>query len=606
VNSENKIKMHDHLRDLGREIAKASGLPRRLWRWIENDIDDLLQESSVIPVRGIRLVRSEYKYFDGDDAFGGIRMRRLELLNTEGDLVDSILTKVQHPNLIWLRWNNCPYSSLPSSISMKKLRVLQVRGEKLKTLWENESQAPLQLRALRIDAFLSTIPKSIGQLKHLEWIVIRPRSHGAFDHAFDPASSMHLEELYIFKESELKERLQVLKKLEPEIKSLPESFGNLTNLHHIQLYGCFSLERLPDSFGNLNNLQHIDLSCCQALERLPDSFCKLIKLQFLDLRMCCNLTMSCETLGNISTLEHLDLRGCGKIEVLPWQVAHQRSLKQLLLVGTNLKELPSAIGELSNLEVLAVGPLQDTLPASLFNLKNLKKLRLYECKELKCLPPSLGDLKNLKRLRIWRCNALKCLPPSLGDLKNLKELKIEWCNALKCLLPSLGDLKNLKELKIEWCNALECLPASIVLLTQLTELSVNDCPLISELPFKKEVKGERETLTDLDCILPRLQKLTVLGTGISEVSFAEGVCSNLQLLSVYKCNNVVEVGTLPNTLIYLYFLGCDNLRKINYVPAKLQHLYIMDCRELEELPGVVETLVTLHVTGCVKLKRSRS
>jgi hypothetical protein len=47
VNSENKIKMHDHLRDLGREIAKASGLPRRLWRWTENDIDDLLQQSSV-------------------------------------------------------------------------------------------------------------------------------------------------------------------------------------------------------------------------------------------------------------------------------------------------------------------------------------------------------------------------------------------------------------------------------------------------------------------------------------------------------------------------------------------------------------------------------
>jgi len=47
VNRQNKIKMHDHLRDLGRDIAKAPGLPRRLWRWKENGIDELLQQSFV-------------------------------------------------------------------------------------------------------------------------------------------------------------------------------------------------------------------------------------------------------------------------------------------------------------------------------------------------------------------------------------------------------------------------------------------------------------------------------------------------------------------------------------------------------------------------------
>jgi hypothetical protein len=44
---ENEIKMHDHLRDMGREIAKHSELPRRLWRGTEN-IDDSLQQSSGI------------------------------------------------------------------------------------------------------------------------------------------------------------------------------------------------------------------------------------------------------------------------------------------------------------------------------------------------------------------------------------------------------------------------------------------------------------------------------------------------------------------------------------------------------------------------------
>lgn len=75
-----------------------------------------------------------------NDSLDGIHMRRLQLLDTEDVLVDRILTRVLSPNLIWLRWNNCPYPSLPSSISMNNLRVLEVQGMELRTLWENDSQ----------------------------------------------------------------------------------------------------------------------------------------------------------------------------------------------------------------------------------------------------------------------------------------------------------------------------------------------------------------------------------------------------------------------------------------------------------------------------------
>lgn len=47
MDHEKRIKMHDHIRDMGRELAQGSGLPRRLWRWTEEDSDDLLQKSSV-------------------------------------------------------------------------------------------------------------------------------------------------------------------------------------------------------------------------------------------------------------------------------------------------------------------------------------------------------------------------------------------------------------------------------------------------------------------------------------------------------------------------------------------------------------------------------
>lgn len=47
VDSDNYIHMHDHLRDLGREIARDK-LPLRLWHPTDN-IDTLLQQSFVSP-----------------------------------------------------------------------------------------------------------------------------------------------------------------------------------------------------------------------------------------------------------------------------------------------------------------------------------------------------------------------------------------------------------------------------------------------------------------------------------------------------------------------------------------------------------------------------
>lgn len=548
VDSRNNIQVHDHLRDMGRDIAKDPELPCRLWRWTEDTIDDLLQRPPGRAVRGIVGI-SAYHYIDVDDALGDIRMKRLQLLDTEGALVEHILAKVQYPNLKWLRWDNCPHFSLPSSISMKNLRVLQVGGPKLETLWENESQVPLQLRDLEIEAPLSNIPKSIGQLKHLERIFV-----GSFvRESYARPLITELPEEFCF--------LQSLKVLVltacPEMRSLPqcfgnltnlqyiqldgcyvlerlpESFGNLSNLHHIDLSGCTALERLPESFGNLTNLHHIDLSSCHVLESLPDSFGKLIKLQYLDLGCCNNLAMSSETLGTINTIEYINLNGCQKIEILPPQLVYQRSLEKLCFTERNVKEVPSAIGEIRYLEVVELGgPLLDMLPAS------------------------LGNLRNLMKLRIWNCKALKCLPASLG------------------------------------------------LLTQLTELSVCECPLISELPFK-QVEGERKTLNDL-CTFPRLKILYLHVVGISEVSFPEGVCCNLENLNIYHCVNLIEIGTLPSRLRGLYCSECHNLRKMDalYGLEELECLYLAKSMELEELPhmGTLVSLTRITIVDCANLK----
>jgi len=528
VDSENDIHMHDHLRDLGKDIAKASRLPRRLWRREEN-VDDLLQQSIneqvTTEVRGIRMLPNVYNdgskhaslrsgmslykrsrqvfsnslvKFLHNTRFHGVGTRGLQLLDIEGGHLERILERVQSPNLIWLRWRGCPDSSLPPWIPMKDLRVLQVHGRVLKTLWHGKSQVPLQLRELQIQSPLSKFPKSIGKLKHLQVVTCDG---------------------------------------DDNLEKLPEEFCYLRSLKVLVLTKFSKMKSLPQSFGVLTNLEHINLSDSHNLQSLPNSFGNLTRLKYLDFHCCHNLTVSSETLGDIRRLEYINLSYCVNIEELPSQVTHQRSLEQLVLEGTRLKALPSAIGDLNDLEVLEFGsPLPETLPLSLGHLKNLKILTLKYCRQLKCLPESVGLMTQLTNLTVEVCPLLKCLPESVG------------------------------------------------LMAPLTKLTVIRCPL-RKLPFIK-VEGERETLTES----------------------RKGVCPNLQCLIFDHCNDLLEVGTLPNTLTELDLTG-SKLKKLDGLCglAKLQMLNIRWCREVEELPSI-ETLVSLKelwASHCVKLKSIR-
>ena len=48
VDIENKIKMHDHIRYLGRNITEEKSMPLRDWQQQTNNTDDLLERSSCV------------------------------------------------------------------------------------------------------------------------------------------------------------------------------------------------------------------------------------------------------------------------------------------------------------------------------------------------------------------------------------------------------------------------------------------------------------------------------------------------------------------------------------------------------------------------------
>lgn len=246
VDSGNRIRMHDHLRDLGRDIAEKES-QHRLWRGTEDLDQNLLGNFCV---RGIDMVDRHGSKWPDPQLFKTLaalqinvwlsNMGRLQLLRAKGDYVESIISGVQSPQLlrfsprlVWLSWDSCPCTSLPAWIPLQKLRVLEINGRKLDTLWPDEyDQAPLLLRELIIDAPLSKIPKSIGKLKDLEKLVLRRNEHVE----------------------------------EANFKTFLDELCHLKSLKYLVLRKCSNMESLPDSFVNLTNLEHLDLSGCSNLQ----------------------------------------------------------------------------------------------------------------------------------------------------------------------------------------------------------------------------------------------------------------------------------------------------------------------------------------------------
>jgi hypothetical protein len=140
-------------------------------------------------------------------------------------------------------------------------------------------------------------------------------------------------------------------------------------------------------------------------------------------------------------------------------------------------------------------------------------------------------------------------------------------------------------------------------------LKVTRSPLL-QLPFKR-VKKETEALltimrmkrtvseldSPIDTVMIQLKELELCCTKISEVSFSQGVCPNLQILRIKGCKKLVEVGALPRTLITLDLRCCRALSEIGglFGLAKLEELDIRGCHNIEvEHLKAVETLISLR------------
>ncbi|XP_059066927.1 disease resistance protein Roq1-like [Cryptomeria japonica] len=226
VDDNNCIRMHDHLRDLGREIANQHS-PSRFWL-SQHIVNSDKQIEKIKSIRGIKAAPIEIEerlLYKEEHLSGRIwslthSLVGLRLLVIRGDYFTQVMGEASR-ELVWLRWSDIGQRNLPTQLSLKNLRVLELfRSFQLEKLWEAQSNAPVQLRELIISECygLHRFPNSIGCLNQLKKIVIKSCN----------------------------------------IDCLPEEFCCLQLLEHLELLYCGTLSSLPNSFGDLRNLRYVD------------------------------------------------------------------------------------------------------------------------------------------------------------------------------------------------------------------------------------------------------------------------------------------------------------------------------------------------------------
>ncbi|XP_027337067.1 TMV resistance protein N-like [Abrus precatorius] len=244
VEKNNKLGVHDLLRDTGREIiretsAREPGKRSRLW-FHEDVLDVLTKNNGTEAVEGLALKL----HLTSRDCFkvnAFEEMRRLRLLQLDhvqltGDY--GYLSK----KLRWIYWQGFPLKHLPNNFCLENVIAIDVKHSNLKLLWKE--------------------PQVLG------WLKILNLSHSKYLTETPDFSKMPNLEKLILKDC-------------PSLCKVHQSIGDLHNLHLINLKDCTKLSNLPRVTYKLKSVKTLILSGCLKIDKLEEDIVQMESLTTL-------------------------------------------------------------------------------------------------------------------------------------------------------------------------------------------------------------------------------------------------------------------------------------------------------------------------------------
>ncbi|CAJ2655793.1 unnamed protein product [Trifolium pratense] len=235
VDSRNKLRMHDLLRDMGRQIIfeESPFDPEnrsRLWRH-EEVFDILSKDKGTGAVKGLTLefpiqntVCLNTKAFK---KMNKLRLLQLSRVQLNGDF------KYLSGDLRWLYLHGLkfPSSYAPAEFQQRSLVVLRLKYSNLKQLWK-KSQMLENLKILNLSHSMDlTETPDFSYMPNLEKLVLKDC---------------------------------------PRLSTVSRSIGSLHKLLLINLTDCTGLRKLPRTIYQLKSLETLILSGCSMIDKLEE------------------------------------------------------------------------------------------------------------------------------------------------------------------------------------------------------------------------------------------------------------------------------------------------------------------------------------------------
>ncbi|KAI3467432.1 hypothetical protein Pfo_024095 [Paulownia fortunei] len=637
VIEQDRLWMHDQIRDMGRQIVfheAHSDIGSRSRLWDPRHIREVLQgQKGTRNVQGIildfevknkpRIISAQTiawyqlqtapnfaaaltytkgkfkKYFLSNAEEEEVRfdtksfesMINLRLLQFSNVKLEGYFKYI--PNAVrWLQWQKCPLKSLPPDFHPTELRVLDLSESKIERVWEskwfwtNQQVAnKLMVLNLRNCCNITSIP-NLSEQKCLEKLILERCSSLKSIHKSvgDLETLRYLNLKECPKLVELPNDVSGLKHLEvlllsgcSQLKNLPHNIGCLTSLREL-LLGETAIEKLSETIFRLTKLEKLSLDRCRFLKQLPVSIGKLSALRELSLYSSA-LEELPKSIGSLGNLEILNLMWCKSLSVIPESIGHLKSLAKLELGGSSVKVVPESVGSLYYLKRLTVGNCQSlgALPVSIEGLSSMVELDLSNT-AVTSLPDQIGLLKSLKKLEIRDCKELSSLPKSIGKLLALHTLILAKSSIIE-LPESIGTLENLVILRLNHCEKLCKLPASFGDLKNLRHLLMEHTA-ITELP---ESFGNLSNLIILkmakkpDGLVPENLETSTEPETISQRKVLPFSFSNLSLLEEFNARAWRISGKIPDDFEKLSSLKILDLSYNDFcsLPSNLRGLSVL-------------------------------
>nr|CDK13060.1 TIR-NBS-LRR disease resistance protein [Malus domestica] len=374
INRENKIMMHDLLRDMGRDIVHAEnpdlpGERSRLWH-PEDANDVLIHKSGTEKIEGLALnLPSLEETSFSTEAFRNMkRLRLLQLNYVQLSGGYQCLSK----KLRWLCWHGFPLEFIPIELCQPNIVAIDMQYSSLRQVLCEYSRLLDKLKILNLShSHDLTQSPDFSKFPNLEKLILKDCKRLAKVH-----KSI----------GDLKSLVLVNLKDCETLKALPRSFYKLKSVKTLVLDGCSRFQSLSEHLGEMASLVTL-YADGTAIKKVPPSIIRLEKLECLSLsKLKCSLQLP-------------SLQGL-------------RSLTSLILADSNIEEVPNDIG--SSLPCLVELRLDDNNFGSLPSLSGLSKLfilSLNGCRnlvEITDLPKSLGFL------HMDDCSVLERMPDFSG------------------------------------------------------------------------------------------------------------------------------------------------------------------------------------------------